>query len=153
MTKKQFLENSAEFLGEEGSFMAERLFKLTSFSFIWSTNQFPISWTSCHKNHHASKGVWRWQEWHDGLWGVCSCHQLHELIGPPGKSQVTNSKQNIDSTITWYFSSRSWIFDVFDEDGGGTIELDEVIKLVRQSRRCTLESLNQYVQLTPPGLF
>ena len=24
----------------------------------------------------------------------------------------------------------SWIFDVFDEDGGGTIELDEVIKLV-----------------------
>ena len=25
----------------------------------------------------------------------------------------------------------SWIFDVFDEDGGGTIELDEVIKLVK----------------------
>ena len=24
----------------------------------------------------------------------------------------------------------SWIFDVFDEDGGGTIEIDEVIKLV-----------------------
>ena len=59
----------------------------------------------------------------------------------------------IVNMITWYFSSRSWIFDVFDEDGGGTIELDEVIKLVRQSRRCTLESLNQYVQLTPPGLF
>ena len=28
------------------------------------------------------------------------------------------------------FLPHSWIFDVFDEDGGGTIELDEVIKLV-----------------------
>ena len=27
MTKKQFLDNSTELLGEEGSFMAERLFK------------------------------------------------------------------------------------------------------------------------------
>ena len=29
-----------------------------------------------------------------------------------------------------HFLPHSWIFDVFDEDGGGTIELDEVIKLV-----------------------
>ena len=34
MTKKQFLDNSPELLGDEGSFMAERLFKLSSTSLI-----------------------------------------------------------------------------------------------------------------------
>ena len=32
----------------------------------------------------------------------------------------------------------SWIFDVFDEDGGGTIEIDEVIKLVGSIVRINL---------------
>ena len=36
------------------------------------------------------------------------------------------------SLLIWYFP-HSWIFDVFDEDGGGTIELDEVIKLVGEN--------------------
>ena len=33
-------------------------------------------------------------------------------------------------TIGTYPSDLDWIFKVFDEDGGGTIDLDEVIKIV-----------------------
>ena len=35
--------------------------------------------------------------------------------------------QNINSTKNIFID---WLFKVFDEDGGGTIDLDEVIKIV-----------------------
>ena len=54
MTKKQFLDNSTELLGAEGSFMAERLFKFDH-QHLYGNHHHDQCHRCCH--HHVEQGV------------------------------------------------------------------------------------------------
>merc|ERR1712156_435686 len=129
MTKKQFLDNSSELLGEEGSFMAERLFNVfdDDKNGTMDFGEFILATNCTSLSDPQAKVSWIFDVFDEDGGGTIEIDEVINLV----IGLFTMGGQEVEQEVV--LACVKDIIDTLDEDGDGNITKDEFVRNATKS--------------------